>query len=199
MVPRLGVRSLKQERPHLVQPKLGKLTQGSIFCCAVASGYPGSRVYGLTITARCDVAQDKYPVLNYLPVVELKDWLRVDGLEILKETETREQNGRLTGALKQANVSPSIRTSISLEEIARVHFPQDVGPKVKRRSSKIFTELVAEVNEFNRILVEENGELQMKWFLNHRSSSVSDLIRRLVKHDILGFYFFENIFEDEKL
>jgi hypothetical protein len=60
-------------RPHVEQAIVGKITQGTIFNCAAAFRYPGKQVFGLAITARCDVAQEKYHLLNYVPVISLRD------------------------------------------------------------------------------------------------------------------------------
>ena len=60
---------------YISAPKLGFLTQGTLFTCAAAEDYGGCNVHGLVITARCDVAQNKAAVFNYLPVVSLDDWV----------------------------------------------------------------------------------------------------------------------------
>lgn len=48
------------------EPLLGQLNQGSIFSCGQAERYPGCSVGGVVLTARCDLAQDKFNVLNGL-------------------------------------------------------------------------------------------------------------------------------------
>jgi hypothetical protein len=54
---------------QILKPTLGLLSQGTIFSCASAEDYPDCLVHGLVITARCDIAQSKVPIFNYLPVV----------------------------------------------------------------------------------------------------------------------------------
>ncbi|MET4274199.1 MULTISPECIES: hypothetical protein [unclassified Bradyrhizobium] len=102
-------------------PLLGQLNQGSIFSCARAERYPKCRVDGIVLTARCDLEQDKYNVLNYAPIVSLADWLRVDGYELIVSRIASDLSSRTESALKTielavllgevpgANVSASLR------------------------------------------------------------------------------------------
>lgn len=64
-------------------PRPGRLTQGSVFCGADAEDYITEPVWGAIITARCDTAHEKVPVLNYLPIVRVTDWLHVHGALIV--------------------------------------------------------------------------------------------------------------------
>ena len=66
------------------KPILGQLTQGSIFSAASAENYKKVPVWGICITARCDVAHEtKTSVFNYVPIVRYEDWLLVDGSKII--------------------------------------------------------------------------------------------------------------------
>jgi len=46
----------------------GKLEQGLIFNCGKAVNYVGCEVYGMLITARCDLTHDKIPIFHYLDI-----------------------------------------------------------------------------------------------------------------------------------
>ena len=179
-------------RPNLRRPTYGSITQGTVFSCAHAARYEGCEVFGLTITARCDVAQRKYPVLNYLPVVRLTDWLRRDGLDILVETERNEQSGQLGKILRQANISESLPLSVPHQEIAKVHFPLNEGTKAKKSSAERFHSLIREIDEFDD-LANKDESSQYGWFCENRKSKVVDIVRRLSKHAVLGHYFFETL------
>ena len=56
------------------------INQGSIINHCLANAYPDSAsVYGLVITARCDIAHDcKVNWVHYLPIVNYGDWLKRD-------------------------------------------------------------------------------------------------------------------------
>ncbi|WP_286138214.1 hypothetical protein, partial [Methylomonas methanica] len=68
----------------LDKPILGQITQGTVFTAACGENYPTKPVWGLCITARCDVAhENKAQVFNYVPIVRYDDWLLVDGGRII--------------------------------------------------------------------------------------------------------------------
>jgi hypothetical protein len=173
----------------------GKITQGTVFSCAEASRYAGCEVYGLTITARCDVAQQKYPVLNYLPLVRLKDWLRRDGLDILVEQERSEQDGRLKSILRQANLSDALPMAISLEQIQMTHFPPDEGSKGQRKTSENFSLYLSEVRQFEAVGHKGDPNLLFKWFLENRKHKIEEIVKRLSRHSVLGHYLLESLYE----
>lgn len=187
---------MKNCRPILVQPVYGAITQGTVFSCAKATRYADCEVYGLTITARCDVAQQKYPVLNYLPLVTLRDWFRRDGLDILLEQERRNLNARLKGMLKQAQLSDSLPMAVSLDQIAEKHFPLNQGNKSQQKASSKFHEFVEESRAFEEI-AKSDAEHMFSWFAENRHNDVQTIIRRLSKQDVLGHYFLEKISEED--
>ena len=180
-------------RPQLHLPTYGHITQGTIFCCARAPRYNACHVHGLVITARCDVAQRKYPVLNYLPVVSLPDWLRHDGLDILIDDELSTQNGTMKSMLREANISPSLVSSVSLETIAEVHFRTDQGTRNQIRLAIRFREHITLIEEFNSIQETSNIDELFSWFCKIRPGQVKSLIQRLNRHAVLGHYFFETL------
>lgn len=186
-----------KNRPNLLPAIYGTITQGTVFSCAQAPRYAGCEVHGLTITARCDVAQQKYPVLNYLPLVKLKDWLRRDGLDILVEQEKRQQDGNLKAMLRQANLSDALATVITLEEIEKTHFPADQGNKGQRKLSEKFSGYVSEVREFENIESDEDSEALFSWLSINRTKEIENIVRRLSDHGVLGHYLLERISDED--
>ena len=187
------------ERLNLIQPILGELTQGSVFCCASASRYKDKPVLGLTITARCDVAHKKYPVLNFLPVVRLSDWLLEDGLDILLANVLHEQNQSIRSFLKQANLSPSLTFAIPLTEISKQHFPLDVGSKSERVVAKKFHSLINEIDTLRHIIEEGSKIRQLNWLRENKDFKISELIYRLSTHSVLGYYLLEQLTDDDNM
>lgn len=188
---------MTEARPHLHHPKYGKVTQGSVFCCAKAHRYSGCEVFGLTITARCDVAQSKYPVLNYLPVVCLKDWLLRDGLDILVEQEHNEQMGTLKSMLRQEEVSESILISVPLEKVAETHFPLEGVPAKQKKAGEKFRAHIELMNQFKAVVDEAKSENCFDWFAKCRDKKIKDLVQRLSRHNVLGHYLLERLYLDE--
>ena len=149
--------------------------------------------YGLVITARCDIAQDKYPVLNYLPVVPLQSWLKHDGLKILLEREKKNMDGRIRSILKEAGVSDTIMLSVDIQEIGRVHFPSDIGTKAEKKRALRFSVLSEEKQKIESLVEEGDNAKIVHWFALHRKSSIEELIGTLSKHDLAGYYLFERL------
>src|SRR5687767_12791788 len=104
-------------------PVRGELTQGAIFSAALAEDYDQCAVWGLVITARCDIANDKAPVWNYLPVVRLEDWLHRDGRSLLVERVHSDQRSKLKSLLRESGFSPSILDTEAPEHIVQRLFP----------------------------------------------------------------------------
>ena len=188
---------MQKTRPHLNNPIYGEITQGTVFCCAYSNRYSDCDVHGLTITARCDVAQSKFPVLNYLPVVKISDWLRRDGLDILVETETSDQSGRLKRLIRQAGISESLVTALPLREIAEGHFPLNEGSKAQRKTAKEFHELVDLDERFQSLLRDKGPDDQFDWFCAERPKKIEEIIRRLSRHNVPGHYLLERLFLDD--
>lgn len=189
--------STQRTRPRLRGATYGRLTQGSIFCCAVAGRYPNSNVYGVVITARCDLAQDKYPVLNYLPVIPLRDWLRQDGLDILVENELASINGQVRGELKQANLSERLLDAVTIAEIAEKNFSLGTGDKASNKTAERFRAIVKRVAEFEALIKIGDSDATFLWFVKNKPSEVDAIITRLSKNSVSGYYFLECIDLDD--
>jgi hypothetical protein len=153
-------------------------------------------VFGLAITARCDFAQRKFPILNYIPIVRIKDWLRRDGLDILLDQENSDQNGKIKGMLKQAGISNAILDSVPLQKIADVHF-RDEGNKAQKAAAKKIREIIDEVESLRFARNSKCVDTTFSWFRQNRSKQVGEVIQRLAKHSILGHYLLEKIVSED--
>lgn len=173
------------------------LTQGTVFNCATAFRYSRKEVFGLTITARCDVAQEKYRLLNYVPVVRLDDWLQVDGLEILLDQERKQQLGSIKGALIEADLSPNLMLSVPLPTIISVHFGAEnldrKATKIRERLEKIASDL--EVVEACRM----DPRACLGWLTVNRLKSVRQLVKDLFEHKVMGYYFLERLYPNAQI
>lgn len=184
-------------RPHVEAARLGKLTQGTVFNCAAAFRYPGKQVYGLTITARCDVAQEKYRLLNYVPIVRLEDWFLVDGLEIFLENERKEQTGKIKNELDQNGLSPNLLLSVSLFEIINIHFPATASDRKTVKTRERLEKYSSEINEIAAI--EADPKRCFAWLLEKRPKAVRAIVKDLFDHKVLGYYFMERLYPSSPL
>ena len=174
------------------RPVLGRLDQGDIFSCAHAEGYHQYNVYGLTITARCDIAQDKAEFYSYLPVVPLRAWWHVDGFRILCYRARRQQMGALRDALVQAGHSPSITDSEPPSRILQVLFHKgrtDVSSRLRKRIATIL-ELMERLDDWD-----QSGATtaNVRAACQALSTLRTSLMAELVSQRLLGFYFLSQI------
>lgn len=184
-------------RPILRNAEIGRITQGTIFSCAAAERYEDTNVFGLTITARCDVAQEKYHILNYLPVVSLADWLQNDGLDIMIDRERKEVMGSIRSIMKDASVSPSLIDAVGLIAIAENHFPIGTLTKAEKARNERFSKHVTRMTDISSASL-SGRDACLSWFRKHNPSRIKELITELSKHTLQGYYFLEQLQVDEE-
>lgn len=169
----------------IISPLLGQITQGTIFTCAQANSYPDREVQGFVITARCDIDQDKFPILNYLPVVTLNDWIEVDGYNILFSRAIAETSAQLLSILDGNLIPRSLLNSQSFKEIADAFFVEPFGNKDLRSSAKRFHELVEKHAHLSAI----EAKRDVKGLYELAGKLASSMLRELVLHKLSGHYF----------
>lgn len=175
------------------QPLLGQLTQGAIFSCARAERYSDCAVYGIVMTARCDLEQGKYNVLNYAPVVPLCDWLKVDGYEIAATRAESQLQSRIESALRSIDLPKSILNSQTPETILDVYIRANSASKKVAGAEAKFVDIVDRVKR--------NDQWQVGFSTDNADIFDSDnigsaIIKELVKHRLSGYYFLDKIEPD---
>lgn len=178
------------------KPVLGTITQGTLFNCAIADRYRGKRVHGLAITARCDVANDKYPVLNYLPVVTLTDWMHCDGSEILLANALKVSKGKFESTLKQAEVAVSVLASIPRQEVVASFFQADDSTKVQKKLAASAQEQASRLDQLEALKLEDTADLN--WFIETYRKEVSTLVRELINNKVPSFYYLPSVTEENE-
>lgn len=190
---------MKSSRQNLDEAQIGIITQGTIFSSAKAARYPNVPVAGLTITARCDFAQGKYNLLNYVPIVPLDDWLAVDGLEIMLNNEINERRLDLQRSMKAKNIATSIIDHIPLHEIANTLFPLGDDQKRINDENKKFHKKCNRYVEIVNFSEKGDRNVCLEWLKKENPGRIRDIVKRLVRNDVLGHYFLPRIHADEKL
>ena len=97
----------------------GEFVQGTIFTCGLSNSYPDVPVLGMLITARCDTAQDKAEVYNYIPVVPVEAWIRKHGLELVAKRALANGLGAMKSALSEAGMAHSIIDFVEYDAILK--------------------------------------------------------------------------------
>ncbi len=95
----------------------GEFVQGTIFTCGLSDSYPAVAALGLLITARCDTAQDKTDVYNYVPVIPVEAWIERDGFELVAKRALANELGKMKSALTDAGMAHSIIEFVEHEAI----------------------------------------------------------------------------------
>ncbi|MBS1165380.1 MAG: hypothetical protein H6R00_1405 [Proteobacteria bacterium] len=171
----------------LSDAKMGTLSQGTIFTCAKAERYCDQVVYGLVITARCDIAQEKFPVLNYVPVVTLDDWLMVDGLDLIRERAEKESYGKLKGFLKAHDVAESILISQTLRDLS-----SSIFSGLKEKEKQQFESIITQIELSTTGCIPNIS----KFFEEFERTKVS-LIEDLIHHKVTGYYFLPGVYTSD--
>jgi hypothetical protein len=186
---------LKELAPAVTYPKGKSLTQGTIFSCSAVEGYDGCRAWGLIITAKCDVANDKVRTYNYVPVVSLDDWLHRDGRVVLAERLLADTFSSMKSILKDSGFSYGILDTEVPKTILERLFPGGSnGPKTTAGSR--FKQLcdrydLAQVGRGGR----PNEAVSLE--IAKVAPKLKDaLIRELVHQKLSGYYFLSRIEPD---
>jgi hypothetical protein len=170
-------------------PQNGPMTQGTIFACAVASDYPGCIVHGLVITARCDLAHGKAPVVSYLPVVRLEDWLHRDGRLLLAQRASAEAMSSMRSTLKQAKLSEAVLETEEPRKLLDALFVDTSNKKLHEQFAKACT-LFELAHRCAASRACDGVALDLAQLVPHLRIAI---VKELIRHSLSGFYFLPSV------
>jgi hypothetical protein len=173
--------------------RLGTLTQGTIFSCAYAERYQNCSVWGVVITARCDIAHAKAPVYSYLPIVSLEDWFVRDGKDIFVSRIKKEIEGNIKNKLTACDLSESLLKVYNPRLIYEVNIKKLESDTRKKKLVNDFSVLVENFEKINSILnrtptLEEMRDLGSKY-----PKLLEGIIKELLSFNLAGYYYIQNI------
>lgn len=180
------------KRPRLRPSPINEITQGTIISCAKVNRYEGCHVFFVIITARCDIAQEKFPILNCLPVVPLNYWMRADGLDILLAAVRKKIQSELKSALSEAGHSVDVLRLSNLRLVCETLF----GEKSQRKRQEKFLKSIEKNEAFEKVSTEGGVDDTLSWINDNYPKEIPALIDRLSKHDIAGSYMFDVLIEE---
>lgn len=103
---------------RLLHPKSTEADQGAIFNCVKLRGYEDCKCWGVIITARCDLAQNKVASVNYLPIVRFTDWASRELCHQVARRTSADLRGNLVATLKSKyGVTEKLLEIFPLKEI----------------------------------------------------------------------------------
>lgn len=177
------------------EPRMGRITQGTIFCGGYAEDYPGLPVWGVIITARCDTTHEKTPIVNYLPVVTMEDWLLGHGGMLSIDREAAEVSNRFKNLLLKRQLSASLLEVHSPDDIAKLHFPvpAELGNQKANKEAKdaeLAKQTASWLNQLQQCLAMSlpNRDDIQKSIIGCRKS-VEAVVKDLIAHKLAGYYF----------
>jgi hypothetical protein len=168
----------------------GEFVQGTIFTCALSESYPSAAALGMLITARCDTAQNKAEVYNYIPIVPVEAWIEKDGLELVARRALASELGSMKKALADAAMSHSIldfvEHDVILAELRK-------GPSKQEKSvAKRFEQAAKAVHAANSMLEKSDRTLpEALAFIDNNEGLYKSIIKELMTNNLAEFHYLE--------
>ena len=115
------------------------LTQGSVITNCVAEGYSGSKVWGVIITPKCDLAHEgKVNTVHYLPMLNVEDWLNSIGKMELIEEWMKEVKNNIINAMKLWGInSDFVSMGVRYEDLLEICNAMESKPKKRAEFEKL--------------------------------------------------------------
>jgi hypothetical protein len=178
---------------------MGRITQGTIFCGACAEEYPRRPVWGVVITARCDTTHEKTPIVNYLPVVTVEDWLKSHGGLLSIDREYAEVRNKLKNLLVKKQLSESLLDVHTPDTIAELNFPfpnEKTSQKAikDRKDAEDARTIASRMNDLANCLGSPlpNREI-ISPIVATCLRSAELVVKELVSHRLAGYYFLPSL------
>lgn len=148
------------------------LQQGCIFNGAKLKGYEGCDVFGLIITPRCDIAQNKVDTIHYLSIVKIEDWKRRFLAKMYQSRQMEKEKNMLKPLFSKKNIGEHMLNRsyrLSKDDFEKMYgdrnLPNDSYEKIKHywnlQDVVFCQEHLADWNEYNSKLSElSNGRME---------------------------------------
>lgn len=168
----------------------GEFVQGTIFTCGLSDSYPDVPALGVLITARCDTAQDKAAVYNYVPLIPIEAWIAKDGLELVAKRALANEMGTLRRALTDVGMAPSILEFVALDDIL---VEMKVGSsKQEKAAANRFEQACVGVRKAS-LMLEDTGRAlgDVFAFLDANEGLYKSVVRELMTNALSEFHYVE--------
>lgn len=176
-------------------PPTGDLTQGAIFTCAASEDYPDAAARGLVITARCDIAHGKAPVISYVPLISFRAWLFRDGLRLLASRVLAASRGAMRSALREAGLADSMLDTMS-PQIVRAHL-SGLTEKVERSAAKRYVDAEAQKHAAEAALGAPPGAKPAADLFDTQPKEYHRMLHELLSNGISDYHFIDRSEPDE--
>ncbi|MGK2912068.1 MAG: hypothetical protein ACSLE1_20040 [Sphingobium sp.] len=176
-------------------PSTSELTQGTIFTCAASEDYSDAAPHGLVITARCDVAHGKAPVISYIPLVSFRAWLFHDGLRLLASRTLAANRGAMRSALREAGLADSMLDTLSPQTVR--NYLAGITEKVQLKAAKRYGDAEAQKEAAEAALAARPGAKVATDLFDTQSKAYHQMLQELLSNSIADYHFVERCQPDE--
>jgi len=167
------------------------LTQGSIFSHALASDI-STDVFGLVITARCDLTHGKISLVNYVPLIPLKEWIKSHAngtaTQRLLKSETASARQKLA-TLGESRELIDYFSSSDIETHLQAHTKE-------KKTKSIFDSLVKNLQRRDELLAYEAADKFDAEFYEANRKEFNQVVAELCENKAAEFHFFNSIRPD---
>lgn len=166
---------------------IGSIEQGTIVNSCVAENYNNSAVFGIIITPRCDIDNNKISTVHYLPVVKLDDWIAVDFWLIFSSRAKNDIVGKLYSILEKYKLSRSLIksfTPIQLRETLK-------GRISKKDDLEKFNKYLSDLEEISKNF-QQIDKTEIKRLVETYNKVSKSIFKELKENKIKEFYLLES-------
>jgi hypothetical protein len=171
---------------RLEYPQAGNIQQGAIFNCVVVSRYEKCKCHGIVLTARCDLAHQKYSVISYLPIVRFSDWVQREMSYLLAKRLHADFTKSITKTLISKRVSEKVQGTYPLKEII-----------LKESKGKEQATLLDKCNQIDLLLrvISLGGRFCPEWksVIQIEVKQCDSVIKELIQQKLGEYYFLDGV------
>ncbi|MCW5922601.1 MAG: hypothetical protein KIS77_09665 [Saprospiraceae bacterium] len=166
---------------------IGSIEQGTIINSCIAENYNGVSVFGIIITPRCDIDNNKVSTVHYLPVIKLDDWIAVDFWLIFSSRAKNEVIGKLYSILERYKLSRTLIKSFSPSQLRETLKDQINKKDDLDKFSKLLSDLEEMSKKFHEI-----DNLEIKRLIESYNKVSKSVFKELKENKIKEFYLLES-------
>lgn len=170
-------------------PSTTELTQGTIFTCATSEDYKDEAVCGLVITARCDLAHGKAPVISYVPLISFRAWLFQDGLRLLASRVLASNRAQMKAALRDAGLAESMLETLS-PKIIQEHL-SSLTEKSELNAVKRYSDAKARIEAVEAALDAPPSSALVSSLFDAQAKEYQRILQELLSNGISDYHFVE--------
>lgn len=170
---------------------IGEIEQGTIINSCLSIDYMNCSVFGIIITPRCDIENNKVPSIHYLPVVSLENWIKGDFWNLFSNVVKNNLISKIMSILQQYNLSKTLFDSISYSELRKV-----LKDKFKPVDFTKFDKILSDIEVLNSSIDKIANSAKKQLIEEHKNVSKT-IFKELKEHKRKEFYLLENWNENQ--